>query len=121
MSFGSWATFGVKDESDVDSLKEMLKMGRDAGINFIDTAEAYGKNNGDAEVMLGRSLKELGWDRSSYVLSTKLFWGPGSHVNRIGTSRKHLLEGLDASLKRLQHDYVDLVFAHRHDAHTTIE
>jgi voltage-dependent potassium channel beta subunit len=77
-------------------------------------------NTGDAEVIMGQSLKNLGWKRSDYVVSTKLFWG-GNGPNDKGLSRKHLVEGMKASLKRLQLDYVDIIFAHRPDVGTNME
>lgn len=118
LSLGSWATYGVKSEQ--DACTECMKAAFDAGINFFDNAETYGTNVGDAERVMGVSLKTLGWKRSQYVIATKIFWG-GSTVNERGVSRKHLIEGLDASLARLQLDYVDLVFAHRPDIGTPIE
>jgi len=70
---------------------------------------------------MGNSLKELGWNRSDYVVSTKLFWGGGASENKRGVSRKHLLEGAETSLKRLQLSYVDILFAHRPDFGTPME
>jgi voltage-dependent potassium channel beta subunit len=90
----------------------------EAGVNFFDNAEGYA--NGQAEVVMGKVLKEVGWERESVVISTKLFWGPDG-PNRQGLSHKHLMEGINASLKRLQLDYVDLLFCHRPDPNTPIE
>lgn len=118
LSFGSWATFGVKAE--LDACKECMKMAYDAGVNFFDNAEAYGTKRGDSELIMGQLFKEFGWERSSYVLATKLFWG-GDGVNEKGLSRKHIIEGMNKSLQRLQTDYVDLIFAHRPDVMTTTE
>jgi voltage-dependent potassium channel beta subunit len=95
-----------------------MKTAFDAGVNFFDNAEAYA--GGEAEVVMGKVIKRAGWKRSDLVLSTKIFWG-GSGPNDRGLSRKHIFEGVDAALQRLQTDYVDLVFAHRPDIHTPIE
>ena len=96
---------------------------RNAGVNCFDHAEAYGNPNGEAERIFGIALKELQhedpvlWRRSDLVITTKVFWG-GTGVNESGLSMKHCREGLDASLARLQLDYVDLLFCHRPDPHT---
>jgi voltage-dependent potassium channel beta subunit len=90
----------------------------DAGVNFFDNAEVYA--NGNAETVMGAVIKKAGWKRSDLVISTKIFWG-GDGPNNSGLSRKHLFEGLHASLKRLQMDYVDLLFCHRPDIHTPVE
>jgi aryl-alcohol dehydrogenase-like predicted oxidoreductase len=84
------------------------------GINFFDTAEVY--SAGQCEIEMGNAFKELAWPRDEYVLSTKVFFGTSrKEPNTRGLSKKHIVEGLKSSLKRLQHDYVDVVFAHRHD------
>jgi len=116
LSLGAWGTYGVKSES----CTECMKLAFESGINFFDNAETYGTNVGDAERIMGDSLKELGWKRGDYVISTKIFWG-GQGPNDRGVSRKHLLEGMEASLKRLQLDYVDIIFAHRPDLGTPME
>jgi voltage-dependent potassium channel beta subunit len=95
-----------------------MKTAFDAGVNFFDNAEAYA--GGEAEVVMGKVIKRAGWKRSDLVLSTKIFWG-GSGPNDKGLSRKHIVEGVNAALQRLQTDYVDLVFAHRPDIYTPIE
>jgi len=119
LSFGYWATFGVKAEATQELSDTILKLAFENGINFFDNAEGYGEK-GEAEAVMGRSLKNLGWKRSDYVVSTKLFFG-GNGPNDIGLSRKHLVEGMKASLKRLQLDYVDIIFAHRPDPGTNME
>lgn len=101
-----------------------MKRCLDYGVNFIDTAEGYG--HGNAEVMLGNSIKELNLKREEIVVSTKIFFyglGATEHItaNFAGLSRKHIIEGLKASLKRLQLSYVDVVFAHRPDHDTPLE
>ena len=116
LSFGAWVTFGVQIGEDV--AYELMKKAMDAGVNFFDNAEAYG--GGKAEIVMGNVIKRGGWKRSDLVLSTKIFWG-GEGPNDKGLSRKHIIEGVDAALQRLQTDYVDLVFAHRPDIHTPIE
>ena len=90
----------------------------DAGVNFFDNAEAYA--SGQAEIVMGNVLKKTGWKRESYIVSTKLFWG-GEGPNDRGLSYKHIVEGINNSLRRLQLEYVDLLFCHRPDPETPIE
>ena len=116
LSLGGWVTYGGQVGDDVTH--DCMLAAHDAGVNFFDTAEAYA--DGKSEVSMGTSIKRAGWKRSDLVISTKIFWG-GQGVNDRGLSRKHILEGLGASLARLQLDYVDLVFCHRPDIHTPIE
>jgi voltage-dependent potassium channel beta subunit len=116
LSYGAWVTFGTQVGEDV--AYELMKTAFDAGVNFFDNAEAYAA--GEAEIVMGKVIKRAGWKRSDLVLSTKIFWG-GSGPNDKGLSRKHVIEGMDAALQRLQTDYVDLVFAHRPDIHTPVE
>lgn len=116
LSYGSWVTFGT--QADEDLVYEMMKTAFEAGVNFFDNAEAYA--GGKSEILMGNAIKRGGWKRSDLVISTKIFWG-GDGPNASGLSRKHILEGTDASLERLQLDYVDLIFAHRPDINTPIE
>jgi voltage-dependent potassium channel beta subunit len=116
LSFGSWVTFG--NQADEDLAYEMMKTAFEAGVNFFDNAEAYA--GGESEILMGKVFKRAGWKRSDLVVSTKIFWG-GDGPNDKGLSRKHIIEGTDAALKRLQVDYVDLIFAHRPDIQTPIE
>lgn len=116
LSFGSWVTFG--EQLDTESAYELMSTAYDGGVNFFDNAEAYG--GGKAEIIMGEVIKRAGWKRSDLVVSTKIFWG-GRGPNDRGLSRKHIIEGLDASLERLQMDYVDLIFCHRPDLYTPIE
>lgn len=116
LSFGSWVTFG--NQMDVDLAHDCMKQAYESGVNFFDNAEVYAE--GKSETIMGEVFKKAGWKRSDLVISTKLFWG-GKGPNDRGLSRKHLLEGIDASLERMQLDYVDLLFCHRPDMHTPIE
>ncbi|KAK5671358.1 hypothetical protein BDV3_001099 [Batrachochytrium dendrobatidis] len=116
LSIGGWITQGAQLSNDVAF--ECLKAAYDAGINFFDTAEVYAA--GESEKVMGLAIKKYGWDRSSLVVSTKLYWG-GEGPNNKGLSRKHIIEGANASLKRLQLDYVDLIYAHRPDELTPME
>lgn len=118
LSFGSWVTYGNQMNEGV--ALECMAAAYDAGVNFFDNAEAYA--HGQAETIMGNVLKKLGWRRASYVVSTKFFWGLHEGPNERNTlNRKYLLGAIDASLKRLQLDYVDLVFCHRSDPDTPIE
>jgi len=116
LSFGSWVTFG--DQIDEDVAYESMKTAYDAGVNFFDNAEAYAE--GQSETMMGNIIQKTGWKRSDLVLSTKIFWG-GEGLNDQGLSFKHIKEGTEAALKRMQTDYVDLLFCHRPDRFTPIE
>ena len=116
ISYGSYVTFNGQFGEDV--AYDCMVAAYDAGVNFFDNAEAYA--DGEAELMMGKVLKKTGWKRSDLVLSTKIFWG-GKGENDRGLSRKHIIEGTDASLKRLGTDYVDLIFCHRPDLYTPIE
>ncbi len=110
---GSWLTYGLGVES--DAARACLARAFDEGINFIDTANIYGR--GAAETFLGEALK--GRPRDSYVLATKLFF-PMTDTDS-GLSRAQIEKQVDASLQRLQTDYIDLYQCHRYDAETPIE
>ena len=116
LSLGAWLTYGGQVGEDVTLA--CMQAAYDAGVNFFDNAEAYAWGN--AEIVMGNVIKKAGWKRSDLVISTKIFWG-GDGPNQSGLSRKHLIEGTHASLKRLQLDYVDLLFCHRPDLHTPVE
>ena len=116
LSLGAWVTYGGQVGEEV--AYECMKEAYEAGVNFFDNAEVYARGN--AEKVMGAVIKKAGWKRSDLVISTKIFWG-GDGPNDSGLSRKHLFEGLDASLKRLDMEYVDLLFCHRPDIHTPIE
>lgn len=115
LSFGSWVTFG--EQVGEDAASACMKAAYDFGVNFFDCAEAYAC--GKAETVMGNIIRKMGWKRSDLVLSTKIFWG-GKGPNDMGLSRKHLIEGTEASLARLRVDYVDLLFCHRPDSDTPI-
>ena len=118
LSFGSWVTFG--QQVDVGLAKDCLSACRDAGVNFFDNAEVYG--GGESEQVMGAAIAELGWERRSYVVSTKVFWGLHDDVNMKSTlNRKYLLQAVDGSLERFGLDFVDLLFCHRSDPDTPIE
>lgn len=118
LSFGSWVTFHT--QAGIESTVMMMAAAYDAGVNFFDNAEGYAE--GKSEEVMGAALKKLGWRRGSYLVSTKLFWGLHSGPNEQNTlNRKYLLESIDGSLKRLDMDYVDLLFCHRPDPTTPIE
>ena len=116
LSYGAWVSFG--NQIDVQAAKTLMSKCREFGVNFFDNAEVYA--NGKAEEIMGQAIKELGWKRSDLVLSTKIFWG-GQGPNDVGLSRKHIIEGTQACLKRLQTEYVDVLFCHRPDTTTPIE
>ncbi len=116
LSLGAWVTYGGQVGEEV--ARECMKAAYDYGVNFFDNAEAYA--HGNAETVMGNVLRQMGWKRESYVVSTKIFWG-GSGPNDKGLSYKHIVEGVNNSLRRLDLEYVDLVFCHRPDAHTPIE
>jgi voltage-dependent potassium channel beta subunit len=118
LSFGSWVTYG--NQLSDDTARECMAAAHDAGVNFFDNAEAYAR--GQSEKIMGDALKKLGWRRSSYIVSTKFFWGMQDGPNERNTlNRKYLMQAIDGSLARLQLDCVDLVFCHRPDPETPIE
>jgi len=118
LSFGSWVTFHT--QADVNAAVEMMSAAYEAGVNFFDNAEVYA--GGKSEEVMGAALKQLGWRRSSYLVSTKIYWGLHDNVNERNTlNRKRLIEGINGSLQRLQLDYVDLLYCHRPDKTTPIE
>lgn len=118
LSFGSWVTF--HNQAGVESAVEMMAAAYDHGVNFFDNAEVYA--SGKSEEVMGDALKTLRWRRSSYLVSTKIYWGLHDGVNEKNTlNRKRLIEGINGSLERLDMDYVDLLYCHRPDATTPIE
>ena len=120
LSFGSWVSFHKQiDDSIAD---ELMGIAYDNGINFFDNAEVYAL--GESEKMMGRVLKKKNWERSSYVVSSKAFFGSRGKANKpnqTGNNRKHLTEACNEALQRLQVDYLDLYYCHRPDKNTPIE
>jgi voltage-dependent potassium channel beta subunit len=119
LSFGSWVTFHKQiEDNTADSL---MGIAYDEGINFFDNAEGYAL--GESELMMGRVLKQKNWERSSYIVSSKVFfgWRKNNKPNQTGLSRKHIFEACHEALQRLQLDYLDLFFCHRPDPQVPIE
>lgn len=118
LSLGSWLTFGKQISDDV--AEALMVAAYERGVNFFDNAEAYAQ--GQSEIVMGKILAKQNWDRSSYVLSSKVFFGDGGKKpNQTGLSRKHIFEACHAALRRLQVDYLDLFFCHRPDKNTPVE
>ena len=118
LSLGSWVTYG--NQVDTAAARECMAAAWDRGVNFFDNAEVYAL--GKSEEIMGEALKKLAWPRVKYVVSTKFFWGLADGPNERNTlNRKYLLHGMDNSLRRLQLDYVDLVYCHRPDPNTPME
>ena len=115
ISLGSWVTFG--DQVDNQVASDLIHQAYDAGVNFFDNADAYA--NGQAEVVMGAAIRDL--PRESLVLSSKVYWPTMEGPNGQGLSRKHIMESVHASLKRLGTDYLDLYFCHRYDPETPLE
>ena len=118
LSFGSWVTYGNQMGS--GEARECMAAAYDAGVNFFDNAEVYAR--GQAETIMGEALAKSGWRRSSYIVSTKFYWGLFDGPNEKNTlNRKYLMQAIDGSLSRLKLDYVDLVYCHRPDSDTPLE
>jgi voltage-dependent potassium channel beta subunit len=118
LSFGAWVTFGKQIGDPV--ARKLLHTAYDAGINFFDNAESYA--DGQAEIVMGAILKKSGWRRSSYMVSSKVFFGAsGDRPNEEGLSRKHMVEACHDALRRLQVEYLDLYYCHRADPSVPIE
>ncbi|TVQ22355.1 MAG: aldo/keto reductase [Spirochaetaceae bacterium] len=119
LSFGAWVTFDTQLQ--VDEAKKCMVAAYDAGVNFFDNAEGYA--NGKAEIIMGEVLKQNGWRRDSFIVSSKVFFGflPEKAPTQKGLSRKHVFEACDQALERMQLDYLDLYFCHRPDPETPIE
>ncbi|XP_031664018.1 voltage-gated potassium channel subunit beta-2-like isoform X2 [Oncorhynchus kisutch] len=116
LGLGTWVTFGSQISDEM--AENLMTIAYEAGVNLFDTAEVYA--SGRAEITLGNIIKKKGWRRSSYVVTTKIYWGGQAETER-GLSRKHIIEGLRGSLSRLQLDYVDMVFANRNDVNSPME
>ena len=116
LSYGSWVTFSI--QLDKVKAKKTMKHAYDKGINFFDNAEAYA--SGASEKIMGEILSDLGLQRDTYIVSSKVFWG-GQAVTQRGLNSKHIRDACDSALKRLQVDYLDMYFCHRPDFHTPVE
>jgi voltage-dependent potassium channel beta subunit len=118
LSLGSWVTYG--NQLDAAAARDCMAAAWDQGVNFFDNAEVYAA--GKSEEIMGEALKKLGWPRLKVIVSTKFYWGISDGPNEKNTlNRKYLMNAIDGSLKRLQMDYVDLVYCHRPDPNTPIE
>jgi voltage-dependent potassium channel beta subunit len=115
VALGSWVTFN--HQLGQKTINAMMSLAYESGINLFDTAEVYGE--GVAETLMGRAIRDLNWDRSSFVLCSKVYWG-GDKPTQKGLSRKHVIEACHQSLKRLQVEYLDLFLCHRPDPDTPI-
>ena len=117
LSFGSWLTFGNQISDEVAD--ELMGVAYDAGVNFFDNAEGYA--DGKSEIVMGNIIKNRKWERDTFVVSSKVFFGAERKgPNQVGLSRKHIIEACNAALKRLQVDYLDLYYCHRPDKNTPI-
>jgi len=119
MTFGGKGRFAHIGQLEQDAVNQLVKASVDAGINFIDTANVY--SEGLSEELTGRSIKQLGLHRDDLVIATKVRGAMGEGPNNVGLTRKHILQQVDQSLKRLETDYIDLYQMHSYDALTPIE
>jgi len=119
VSLGSWVTFGNQISDDV--AEELMVKAYDAGVNFFDNAEVYA--HGKSEIVMGNILKKMNWDRDTWIVSSKVYWGRTANPkpNQKGLMRKHIVEACHAALERLQVDYLDVYYAHRPDVNTPME
>ena len=116
LSYGSWVTFSF--QLDKTKAKKTMKHAYDSGINFFDNAEVYA--SGESEKIMGEVIHNLGFQRDTYIISSKVFWG-GQAVTQRGLNAKHIRDACDAALIRLRVDYLDMYFCHRPDFHTPVE
>lgn len=118
LSFGSWVTF--HNQLGEETARECMQAAWEAGVNFFDNAEVYA--NGKSERIMGTVIKQLGWPRESFLVSTKYYWGLRDDPNTRNTlNRKYLMQAVEGSLKRFDLDFIDLVFCHRADSETPVE
>ena len=118
LSLGSWLTFGKQIEDNI--AEKLMDIAYENGVNFFDNAEIYSR--GESERVMGKILKKKKWDRDTYIVSSKAFFGAGGKLpTQVGLNRKHLVEACEAALQRLQVEYLDLFFCHRPDKETPIE
>jgi voltage-dependent potassium channel beta subunit len=119
LSLGSWVTFGK--QVDLDKAIANMKAAYDAGVNIFDNAEGY--EGGQSEIVMGKAIKQLGWRRDSFVVSSKVYFGAvkDPQPNQKGLSRKHVVEACHQAMERLQLDYLDLYYCHRPDPNVPME
>lgn len=118
LSFGNWLGAYTPEQEEIHS--QIIKLGYENGVNFFDTAEAYG--DGEGERQFGRIFKKHGWPRESLVISSKIYGKLANrHPTNVGLAGKHIREAIDEMLDRLQMDYLDIVFCHRPDDETPME
>ena len=120
LSYGSWVTFAKQIDDSISD--RLMSIAYENGVNFFDNAEVY--SAGQSELMMGRVLKSKNWERSSYIVSSKVFFGwrgKENKPNQHGLSRKHIMEACDEALQRLQLEYLDLFFCHRPDKNVPME
>jgi voltage-dependent potassium channel beta subunit len=120
LSFGSWVTFAKQFQD--KTAEELMSIAYDNGVNFFDNAEIYSR--GESEKLMGKVLKKKKWDRTSYTVSSKVFFGwrgPDNRPNQTGLSRKHIVEACHEAMGRLQTDYLDLYLCHRPDKQVPME
>lgn len=115
ISLGAWITFGA--QIDEDTAADLIHTAYDNGINFFDNADVYA--DGQAEVVMGKAIRDL--PREGILISSKVFWPTMPGPNGRGLSRKHIVESIHASLRRLNSEYLDIYFCHRFDPDTPIE
>lgn len=117
IALGSWLTYGTATER--EAARACVQRALEVGINHFDCADVYGHRPGAAEEFLGEALREV--PRHSYILTTKAFWPVGDGPNDRGLSRKHIVESVNRSLKRLGTDYLDIMYCHRFDPETPVD
>ncbi len=117
LSFGSWITFG--NQIGDNTSERLMDIAYDAGVNFFDNAEVYAA--GKSEEVMGEILSKKDWNRDTYTVSSKVFFGAGGKLpTQRGLHRKHIVEACEQAMKRLRVDYLDLFFCHRPDKETPI-
>ncbi len=117
ISLGAWLTFGKAVDDEIT--RACIAAAVEHGVNFLDIADIYAK--GEAEKAVGRAIRALGLRRQDLVISSKVFWPMSDNINDRGLSRKHIMESVEQSLRRIGTDYLDLYFCHRFDPETPIE
>ena len=116
VALGGWVTYG-QSVNDAQVVHDIVKAAYDEGVNFFDQADVYAK--GRSEELMGAALRDF--PRHTLVMSSKVYWPMSDDVNDQGLSRKHILESIDGSLKRLGTDYLDIYFAHRYDENVPMD